>query len=161
MKMPLHRLVVAVSSAALLLLVVLFVFQEMSRRSIVKSTRFTEQYIGVIQQLRKTSDSVNKKMKRNEVMIPDLVVEAALEVPSVTEAVSVTDSVPVVVAEDPALVLQGISWNEGNPLVMIQGRLYKPGDKIGGVVIQKISPQAVVLRGADGVQREITLFREE
>jgi hypothetical protein len=78
--------------------------------------------------------------------------------------VSVTDSgsvVPQVVEEDPPPVLQGISWNEGNPLVMIQGRLYKPGDKIGRAVIQKIFPQAVILRGADGVQREITLMREE
>ena len=59
-----------------------------------------------------------------------------------------------------AFVLQGISWSADRPLVMIDDKLYKEGDSIGGYTIQQISPQAIILRDADGAQQEITLIKE-
>lgn len=157
MKIPSRYLLMAASAAALLLLVVLFAFQEVSRRSIVKGTRFNEQYSGVIQQLRERIDSGQKKMKRNAVTIPAVVVELVAESAARPDPASVQQ----VFEKDRTFVLQGISWSADKPVVMIEGRNYKTGDALGGFIIQGILPRSIILRDADGALREITLQREE
>ncbi|MEI7850668.1 MAG: hypothetical protein WCH86_02435 [Kiritimatiellales bacterium] len=137
------------AGAALLLLTGLIMFQDVRRQNMVNSKRFAEQYERVIQQLRGNMDSVQKKMRRNEVMT-SVVVEVSREP---TPGMKVAE-------KNRAFVLQGISWSADRPLVMIDDKLYKAGDSIGGYTIQQISPQAIILRDADGAQQKITLIKE-
>jgi hypothetical protein len=137
------------SGAVLLLLTGLMIFQDVRRKNIVKSTRFSEQYARVIDKLRGSTDSVQKKMRRNEV-VTAVVVEISRE-PAPGQRVA---------GKNRSFVLQGISWSVDKPLVMIDDKLYKEGDSIGGYTIEKIFQQAIILRGADGAQRKITLLKE-
>jgi hypothetical protein len=151
-KLSLRYAAVAAFGIALTLLLAGWIgVQEVRRQNVVKSTRFIEQYAGVVQQLRGNMDSVQKKMRMNEVAIPASVAEVLPEpVPILTMA-----------EKDRIFVLQGISWSVESPLVMIEDRIYKPGDQIGGFTIQEILPRAVILRNANGVQSELTLIRED
>jgi hypothetical protein len=45
--------------------------------------------------------------------------------------------------------------------VIIENRTYKIGDTVRGYTIQEIFPQTIILKNADGVQKEITLTREK
>jgi len=156
MKTLLHPLAVAVSAAALLLLLAgLYIFKEARRQSAAGNVRFTEQYAGVIRQINGDLDSVQKKMKGNVIVVPALVAEVS------SEPAAVQPPVTQVVEKDRIIVLQGISWNEDRPLVIIEDRIYKTGDRIGRFTVQKISPQSITLRDADGVLQEIALIREE
>ena len=137
------------SGAALLLLTCLIIFQNAHRKNEGKIARFSEQYMRVIQQLRGDIDSVQKKVSRNEI-VASVVVEVNRE-PAPGQKIA---------GKDRSFILQGISWSADRPLVMIDDRLYKQGDQIGGYTIQQISQQSIILRDADGAQQKITLIKE-
>lgn len=141
--------IVAAFGIALLVLAGLLLFQSAHRKNAAKSARFSEQYLRVIKQLNGDMDSVRKKMRRNEAVIPVIVVASREPVPG-----------RKIVEKNRAFVLQGISWSADRPLVMIDDQLYKQGDQVGGYTIQEILPQAVILRDADGAQKTITLNKE-
>jgi type II secretory pathway component PulC len=150
MKTSLKSLVVVISGTVLLLLAGFMGLQEMKRQNLVNSTRFTEQYAGVVRQLSENIHSVQKKMDRNDtgtVAAVDIRLETAAD-PSPGE-------------NERKITLQGISWNTEKPLVIIENRTYKIGDTVGGCTIQEIFPQTIILKNADGVQKEITLTREK
>lgn len=153
MKISLRHLVVAISGAVLLLLAGFMGFQEMNRQHLMNSTRFTEQYARVVRQLSENIHSVQKRMERNDAGTAVAVVDIHPE----PEAVSM----PGPVENERKVTLQGISWSIERPLVIIENRTYKTGDTVGGYTIQKILPQAIILKNADGVQKEIALTREK
>ena len=149
-----RQLIVAASGIALLMLAGLFFFQGGRRQNAEKNTWGTEQYGIFIQQLHRNVDSVQKKMERNKVVTPAIV-------PAVSrDPVYGQEPVPAIMDKDRMFVLQGISWSEDNPLVMIDNKLYKSGDRIGGYTIQQILSQTVILKDADGVRREIKFIKE-
>ena len=156
MKTPSRNLIIAASGAALLLLAGLLGLQQTRRQNNIGNERFNDQYSKVIKQLRGIVDSGQKKMKRNEVAIPTL---AVLPNPALM-AVADPDPVRLSVDKDRTFVLQGISWSETRPLVMIDDKVYKTGDQIGGYTIQQISPQDIILRDSDGAQKKINLIKE-
>lgn len=155
MKIPSHHLIISASSAIMLLLAGLIGFQQAHGQSNARSERFNEQYSEAIKQLHGNVDSGQKKMKRNEVAIPTVVVAPN------PALMAEPDPVPQSVDQDRTFILQGISWNERQPLVMIEGKVYKTGDRISGYAIQQIFPQSIILKAADGAPREVTLIREK
>ena len=149
-----RQLIVAASGIALLMLAGLFFFQGGRRQNAEKNIWGTEQYGIFIQQLHRNVDSVQKKMERNKIVTPAIV-------PAVSrDPGSGQEPVPAIMDKDRMFVLQGISWSEDNPLVMIDNKLYKSGDRIGGYTIQQIFSQTVILKDADGVRREIKFIKE-
>jgi hypothetical protein len=135
--------------ATLLLLTGLIMFQDVRRKNIVKSARFAEQYERVVQQLHGNIDSAQKKMRRNEV-VTAIIVDINRELAPGQK----------IAGKNRSFVLQGISWSAGRPLLMIDDKLYKEGDQIGGYTIQQIFQQAVILKDADGTQQKISLIKE-
>jgi hypothetical protein len=149
--------------AAVLLLAGLIVSQQLQKQSAAKRARFTEQYTLAMQQLNAKIDSVRKKMKRNEVLLPDLTSEAAKPEPllvPLAEAVPEPLPGPPAVKKEPVFKLQGISWNQDSPLVLIDDRVYKTGDRINGFVVVQILQQEIILKDANGVLHKITLIKE-
>ena len=139
------------SGAALLVLAGLIIFHDVRRQNLVKSRQFAEQYERVIEKLHGNMDSMQKKMRRNGVAT-SVIIEVSRE-PAPAPG-------PKVVEKTRSFVLQGISWSADRPLVMIDDKLYKAGDRIGGYTIQQISPQDIILRDAGGAQQKISLMKE-
>jgi len=154
MKIPSRHLIISASAVALLLLGLLGL-QHAHGQNSVRSAQFNEQYAEAINQLRGNVDSSQKKMKRNEVAIPTVVVAPN------PALMAEPNPIPQSVDKDRTFILQGISWTESQPLVMIDDKVYKTGDPIGGYTIQQIFPQSIILKAADGAPREVPLIREK
>lgn len=151
MKITSRFLIIAVCGTALLLLAGLLVSRAVRRQNNVKSAQFAQPFTQAVQQLREKVNSIQKKMKRNESMIPTVGLAAS----------PATGTAQQVAEKNHPLILQGIAWNEDKLLAMIEGNIIKPGDEIGGCIILEILPKAIILRDADGVQRRISLFKED
>jgi hypothetical protein len=152
MKASLRNLIAVISAIVLLLLAGFIGFQEMHRQNLVNSTRFTEQYAGVVRQLSENIHSVQKRMERNKAgAVAAVVVDNSPE----------TAADPSPGENERKITIQGISWSTERPLVIIENRTYAIGDSVAGYTIQEIFPQTIILKNADGVQKEITLVREQ
>jgi hypothetical protein len=75
------------------------------------------------------------------------------KVPEVVEAAPVTPA-PVVEA-DP--VVASILYSTGRRLAVIDGRIVRPNERVGGATVVDILPKAVVLEFADGDRRTVAL----
>lgn len=59
-----------------------------------------------------------------------------------------------------ALILSGIYLNRDVPLAQINGRLFKPGDRIGRFTIKKIDPYRAILENPAGEQKTLRLINQ-
>jgi hypothetical protein len=60
-------------------------------------------------------------------------------------------------AEEPDLVLASILHSPQRRLAIVNGRIVRAGDRIGGVTIREIEPRAVVIETAGGARRTLEL----
>jgi hypothetical protein len=78
------------------------------------------------------------------------------EPPAVLEAIAATPppSAPAVQA-DP--VVMSILYSAARRLAVVDGRIVRPGERVGDATVVAIEPKAVVLEGADGERRTLLL----
>jgi hypothetical protein len=75
------------------------------------------------------------------------------EVPEVVEAAPAPP--PPAVEADP--VVASILYSTGRRLAVIDGRIVRPSDRVGGATVIDILPKAVVLEFAEGDRRTVEL----
>ena len=69
----------------------------------------------------------------------------------------VTNPPPVAVAREHQPKIQGIIFNTGQPLAIVNGRTVNVGDRVGDFQVRQILRNRVILQRADGSQLALTI----
>lgn len=151
MRMPSKTVVRAASGLIGLLLASVLIFQHLNQRlqENVETGEFKKRYTSTIDKLHESMRSIRDKFGQDNEGAPP---PAAL---SHLPEILITD--PNAIAD---ITLQGISWNEQMPLAMINGKIYRTGEKAGGFIIKKIMPDVVLLEYGNEKEMEIRLMED-
>lgn len=150
MRIHARTLIFLAACAALLVLAVRLV--NYRRQHTVDTGAFALSYETAVQKLRAQTVALSRKMAQNGAYDPALI--AVPELPPVDKPAAAVPSVE-------RLVLQGVSWSIEMPLALINDKLYKTGDRLGGFTIETILPYSVIVRNADGAATEIKVAEKK
>ena len=148
MRIHAKTLLAVVAVAAFVLLAVRYV--NYRRHEKVETGKFALYYDNAIQALRAKTIALSRKLAQNGTYDPSLIVAPVEPV--------MTDIPPAGDGRD--VTLQGISWNPDMPLVFIDDRVYKAGDRISCGIIEKVQPNSILVSDAAGAIKEIPLVKE-
>jgi hypothetical protein len=88
-------------------------------------------------------------------------VPVEVAVPPVTNArplaATTSNPTPVAVASEQRLKLQGIIFNTGHPLAIVNGRTVNVGDRVGDYQVRQILRDRVIFLCPDGSQKALTI----